>query len=93
MSDHWGCLLPKCGLSRVRRRERRAAERDTVAADEKVTAEKAAAEANPGKTIVEELEGYWESTTEKVAAGKVSAENVAAEKVAAEKVNAKKDCC
>ena len=93
-SDHWG--VPKCSPSRVRRRERRTAERDAVAAAEKVAAEKAAAEdarkvveKDAEKANTEEVDAKKVSA-EKVAERKVAAENVAVEKVDAEKVSAGK---
>ena len=89
-SDHWG--VPKCSPSRVRRRERRTAERDTVAAAEKVAAEKAAAKADSVKVAEKNAEkaSAVEVNAVKVSAEKVSAEEVAADRVAADKVAAEK---
>ena len=68
--------LHKASPSRLKRRLRRASERERIVAAEKDAAKKAAAE---------------KGAAEKVAAEKVAAEKVAAEKDAAEKAAAKKD--
>ena len=76
-SDCWGA--PRGGPSRVRRRERRAAERAAVAALGKVAAEEVAAE----KAAPEKVDA------EKATAGKLAPEEVVFVKVAAEKEVAK----
>ena len=95
-SDHWG--VPKVGPSRIRRRERRSAERTALAAAGKVAAEKTAVEADAGKTFAEEVvagkvaakASDEEVADEKVAAEKAAAEKVSADKAAAEQVAAEK---
>ena len=95
-SDHWG--VPKVGPSRIRRRERRSAERTALAAAGKVAAEKTAVEADAGKTFAEEVvagkvaakASDEEVADEKVAAEKAAAEKVSADKAAAERVVSKK---
>ena len=67
-SDCWG--VPKCGPSRVRRRERRAAERAAVGAAENVAA----------KTVAAEKADAKKASTVEVVAEKVASEEVVAKK-------------
>ena len=78
--------LHKASPSRLKRRLRRASERERIVAAEKDAAKKAAAEKGAAEKVAAE-----KVAAEKVAAEKVAAEKVAAEKVAAEKVAAEKD--
>ena len=90
-TDCWG--VPKGGPSRMRRRERRAAERAAVAATVKVDAEKDAAEkVGPKKAVAENAIPENVVASEEVVAKKETAEEVDAEQSAAkaEKATAEK---
>ena len=77
--------LHKQSPSRLRRREKRAAERKQSAAAEKCAAEKAAAEKCAAEKAAVEMCAAEKAAAEKCAAEKAAAEMCAAEKAAAEK--------
>ena len=91
-NDHWS--LHKASPSRLRRRWRRANERERIATDEaaaeRIAAEKAAVEKVDAEKAATERTAAENAAAEKVEAEKAAAERTAAEKAAAEKVEAEK---
>ena len=87
----WGNgSLYKASPSRMRRRLRRASERERIVAAEKAAAEKAAAEKAAAEKAAAEKAAAETAATETAAAEKAAAEKAAAEKATAEKTAVKK---